>query len=78
MLYSYGSFLSKITLSLLCIVVPVLYESINPSKKISASCLENTNNTLIILLLFIVNKMTKSIIIDKISRTSFYETIYCW
>lgn len=33
MLYSYGSFLSKITLSLLCIVVPVPYVSINPSKK---------------------------------------------
>ena len=33
MLYSYGSFLSKITLSLSCIVVPVPYVSINPSKK---------------------------------------------
>ena len=33
MLYSYGSFLSKITLSLLCIVAPVPYVSINPSKK---------------------------------------------
>ena len=33
MLYSYGSFLSKITLSLLCIMVPVPYVSINPSKK---------------------------------------------
>ncbi len=33
MLYSYGSFLSRITLSLLCIVVPVPYVSINPSKK---------------------------------------------
>ena len=33
MLYSYGSFLSKLTLSLLCIVVPVPYVSINPSKK---------------------------------------------
>lgn len=33
MLYSYGSFLSKITLSLLCIVVPVPYVSINPSRQ---------------------------------------------
>lgn len=33
MLYSYGSFLSKITLSLLCIVAPVPYVSINPSKR---------------------------------------------
>ena len=33
MLYSYGSCLSKITLSLLCIVVPVTYLSINPLKK---------------------------------------------
>ncbi len=33
MLYSYGSFLSNIALSLLCIVVPVPYVSINPSKK---------------------------------------------
>lgn len=32
MLYLYGSFLSKITLPLLCIVVPVPYMSINPSK----------------------------------------------
>lgn len=33
MLYSYRSFLSKITLSLLCIVPPVPYVCINPSKK---------------------------------------------
>lgn len=33
MLYSYGSFLSKITLSLLCIAAPVPYVSISPSKK---------------------------------------------
>ena len=37
MLYSYGSFLSKITLSLLCIVVPVLYMAINPSRQKSYS-----------------------------------------
>ena len=33
MLYSYGSFLSEIILSLLCIVVSVPYVSINPSKR---------------------------------------------
>lgn len=33
MLYLYGSFLSKINLSLMCIVVPVPYVPINPSKK---------------------------------------------
>ena len=47
MLYSYGSFLSKITLSLLCIVVPVPYVSINPSKKREVQVVLNYNKCMI-------------------------------
>ena len=43
MLYSYGSFLSKITLSLLCIVAPVPYVSINPSKRKEVQVVLNYN-----------------------------------
>lgn len=46
MLYSYGNLLSRITLSLLCIVVPNPYVSMNPSKKREEQALLKYNKTI--------------------------------
>lgn len=45
MLYSHGSILSNMTLSLLCIVMPVPYVSINPSKKKEVQVFSNNRLT---------------------------------